>query len=336
MANFGAAVSLKGYDVKTCADRFLVYSSAFRTLKILSTYYVSAATPKNNTGSVTSINTSTDTFTSASHGLENGELINFTADSAPGGIQTWSDEGLGAYYRGQYYYVINKTTNTFQVSLTAGGSAVNVTSTGTNVDWYSDSTKIVINHNLGYLSPWIIAWNGSDVAGVDESVFMSYGLNPMYIRIADNSTEIYITADFANPSETFYFSCYQFIDDFTDYTAPIISTDTTSFSTSQDYGFRISKPGFDVKECDDVDCILSSSFFTSVVQVKGSEPGSVDPITIEHGLGYIPSFLAYRKVSGHSFMEQSQEYFSVTDNDLLSYPDVGDTIYFVIFKNKNV
>lgn len=34
MGNFGSAVSIKGYDVKECADRFLLYSSAFQTLKV--------------------------------------------------------------------------------------------------------------------------------------------------------------------------------------------------------------------------------------------------------------------------------------------------------------
>jgi len=45
MRDFGAAVSQKGYDVKTCADRFLVYSSAFSNLKINNVYSVSTTIP---------------------------------------------------------------------------------------------------------------------------------------------------------------------------------------------------------------------------------------------------------------------------------------------------
>jgi len=45
MADYGAAVSQKGYDAKTCADRFLIYSSAFQTLKIHSITKVTGTLP---------------------------------------------------------------------------------------------------------------------------------------------------------------------------------------------------------------------------------------------------------------------------------------------------
>lgn len=45
MGDYGSAVSQKGYDVKTCADRFLVYSSAFQTLKIHSITKVTGTLP---------------------------------------------------------------------------------------------------------------------------------------------------------------------------------------------------------------------------------------------------------------------------------------------------
>jgi hypothetical protein len=45
MADYGSAVSQKGYDVKTCADRFLVYSSAFKNLKVYNRYSVSTTVP---------------------------------------------------------------------------------------------------------------------------------------------------------------------------------------------------------------------------------------------------------------------------------------------------
>ena len=52
--DYGTAVSQKGYDVKTCADRFLVYSSKFQTLKIYATYSVSTTIP--TTGNTSTIN----------------------------------------------------------------------------------------------------------------------------------------------------------------------------------------------------------------------------------------------------------------------------------------
>lgn len=45
MADYGSAVSQKGYDVKTCADRFLVYSSAFQTLKVYMKVKVTGTLP---------------------------------------------------------------------------------------------------------------------------------------------------------------------------------------------------------------------------------------------------------------------------------------------------
>ena len=51
--DYGAAVSQKGYDVKTCADKFLVYSSAFQTLKIFNTYAVTKTIPASGTSTIT-------------------------------------------------------------------------------------------------------------------------------------------------------------------------------------------------------------------------------------------------------------------------------------------
>ena len=53
MADYGALVSQKGYDAKTCADRFLVYSSAFQTLKIFNTYAVTGTKPASGTNTIT-------------------------------------------------------------------------------------------------------------------------------------------------------------------------------------------------------------------------------------------------------------------------------------------
>ena len=68
------------------------------------------------------VNTITDTFEILGHGLKDGQLIIFTnaGGSLPGGI----DED-------EYYYVVNRTIDTYQVSETYGGSVISLTSTGT-------------------------------------------------------------------------------------------------------------------------------------------------------------------------------------------------------------
>lgn len=60
---------------------------------------------------------SPDTFTKTAHGLSNGDLIVFS--SVTGG------SGLVA---GHPYFVVNTAANTFQVALTSGGSAVDLSS----------------------------------------------------------------------------------------------------------------------------------------------------------------------------------------------------------------
>ena len=60
-----------------------------------------------------------DLVTRNNHGYQNGDVVSF--------FNIVSTTGLTA---GQYYYVISATTNTFQVSLTQGGSAVALTNNG--------------------------------------------------------------------------------------------------------------------------------------------------------------------------------------------------------------
>lgn len=337
--DFGAAVSQRGYDVKTAADRFLVYSSAFRTLKVFSVSSVTGVAPSGNFADFTA-NAGTDTLTSASHGLSNGDQLNFWSDDTlPGGLEVYE---YNYPWSGELYYVINKTTNTFQVSLTPGGSAVNITSSGTGTHtWYNDTIKITVTHNLGYYAPAIWVYNGSTTIGVDSSYLNSDAAYlPLVIRQYTDKTEVYlgpsVDGGSTNPGATVYFTVYQFLDTFDAYTADIISTSTSSGASSDDFGFRISKPGFDVKTCADVDCIISSSFFTNIVQKKGTATGTVDPISISHDLGYIPSYLAFIKPPSRSFLGLANDFMSVTTTTLESYPDVDAVLYYAIFKAKSI
>lgn len=70
----------------------------------------------------------TDVITSASHGLNDGDVIYVRSGTTlPAGLT--ADTA---------YHVRDKTTHTFKVSATAGGSAVDITTTGTGThSWYS-------------------------------------------------------------------------------------------------------------------------------------------------------------------------------------------------------
>ena len=73
------------------------------------------------------IDTSGDEITIAGHGLQDGDVVKVHATTTlPGGLPP-TNSGVTSSGR---YYVINATTDTFQLSVTEGGSAVDITSTG--------------------------------------------------------------------------------------------------------------------------------------------------------------------------------------------------------------
>jgi len=334
--DYGAKGSLKTFDVKDVLDQYLLFSSAFRNLKIKEIFSVDSTTPRNN-GATFTVNTGTDVITSVAHGLNNGEVVNFTSDTAlPGGLSAYLEEVDTFIFEpnGALYYVINATTDTFQVSTTLGGSAVDITSVGSGThDWWTDYNKIVIDHNLGYLSPWIFCYNGTSSSG-GTSYFMSDDYGKMNIRIYPDSTEIHIPVGFGSlgASEPVYFTCYQFVDTFDNYTADVIGTSGLSGNTAEDFGMKISEDGFDVKDCDDVNLVMSTSFVSNIIHMKGNNSGTF----VTHNLGYIPSFLAYRKPFGKTFINLATDSIGV-DSSVLEwslYPD--ESSYYVIFKNDTV
>ena len=81
----------------------------------------SLATSVTNNSSVTANNT-TDIITLAGNTLVDGDNVVFSAATIPTGLTT-----------GTVYFVVNSSGNTFQVSTTLGGSAVNFTANGTTV-----------------------------------------------------------------------------------------------------------------------------------------------------------------------------------------------------------
>lgn len=71
---------------------------------------------------VESVDTSGDTLTMTSHGLSNGQRV-----------EVWSPVGTvpGGLTEFTAYYVVGAATNTIQLATTLGGSAINLTSIGT-------------------------------------------------------------------------------------------------------------------------------------------------------------------------------------------------------------
>lgn len=91
-----------------------------------------------NGGTVFTADAGTDFITSAGHGLTNGQVLLLTSStSLPGGLALSTP-----------YYVISKTTDTFQVALTAGGSAVDITDTGTGTHkWHRPTATLQVREH---------------------------------------------------------------------------------------------------------------------------------------------------------------------------------------------
>lgn len=195
---------------------------------------------------------------------------------------------------------------------------------------------ITITHNLGYYAPAIVVYNGSTTLGQTKSYFMAESESMLDIEIGLNTIKINVASDFDQgfsvTGDTVYFTVYSFIDTFDSFTAPLLNTDASDSTDGVDYGIRISKEGFDVKDCADVDCIISSSFFTTTVHKRGSD----DTGTISHDLGYIPGYLAFIKFSGNSFLSLANQFTSVSTTSLDWTMTAGDEIYYFIFKSKTV
>ena len=117
----------------------------------------------------TSINTSTDVITLAGHGLINGCKLRYDSTNwTIGGLTDQSD-----------YFVVNVTTDTFQLSETLNGSVIDLTSqSGSGIAFY--------------VSP-ILLKNISD--GVDGSSTFGFNSEELTVTIEDGQTHFYGVED---------------------------------------------------------------------------------------------------------------------------------------------
>ena len=77
------------------------------------------------------VDTTNDTITITSHGLANGTKLEYSAEGGTvlGGL---TDTVTETNFKANVYYVVSSTTNTFKLSATSGGSAIDLTGTGNN------------------------------------------------------------------------------------------------------------------------------------------------------------------------------------------------------------
>ena len=81
---------------------------------------------------VSNVDIATDTITANNHGFTNGALVSFVSTLTLPTYTTPPTYTNSISLNGSYY-IINATTNTFQLSLSSGGSAIDLVSAGTGV-----------------------------------------------------------------------------------------------------------------------------------------------------------------------------------------------------------
>lgn len=149
--------------------------------------------PAQPSSTVTITNASPGVVTWSNNLLPNGTVVTFTTTGA-------LPEPLVAATE---YYVINRAANTFQLSLTEGGSAINTTTAGSGThtgtapyieaasragSWflrqtnsgYSEATSVpdVRTVTLPLASPGVVTWTGNNMVADDEVKFYTDGTLP--------------------------------------------------------------------------------------------------------------------------------------------------------------
>jgi hypothetical protein len=82
--------------------------------------------------SATDVDTANDKILKTAHGRNDGDLLLYTAGTG----------AIGGLTDGNYYFVVNKTANDFKLSATSGGSAINLTSTGTGSQTFTRAVQV--------------------------------------------------------------------------------------------------------------------------------------------------------------------------------------------------
>ena len=105
------------------------------TFKLYASAALGATAVATMTIATSGVNTTTNVITSTAHGLVDGAQLNYNNQ---GGT---SITGLTS---GSDYFVVNKTVDTFQLALTSGGAAIDITGTGNNAQTFASTG----NYNL--------------------------------------------------------------------------------------------------------------------------------------------------------------------------------------------
>ncbi|TVY09977.1 hypothetical protein [Paenibacillus cremeus] len=145
----------------------------------------------NKSVSVSSVDTVNNIFTSTAHGLTNGQRVAIFLNQNAGKIHPFTAFPTGFSTNNSYYYVVNATTDTFQVSATSGGAAKTI-SGGDITKWHFEvigATLISIS-NLPPAPKYRCILYGTTASNVSLMLYPSAPNNwndNSSIRYADNT-----------------------------------------------------------------------------------------------------------------------------------------------------
>jgi hypothetical protein len=200
----------------------------------------------------------------------------------------------------------------------------------------SGTNTITINHNLGFLAPFLVIYNGDS----NNYAYLNCDSNGLEltdnIRQYANKLEIDVNTSFDDLPDgaTVYFTVYVFYNDFRTISEENINSVGTSGSEGSNYGLAVSKEGYNVLNCLKDQLVFNSNSFNSVIHMQGKQKGS-DGAIIEHNLGYIPQALVWRKRYTDSYLTFSSAWAQSNSTYLWVYnTDDNDSYgYYIIFKN---
>lgn len=131
----------------------------------------------------------TDTVNSASHGFTNGTVVTFytRTGTMAGGINTTYD----SINPQSYYSVINATADTFQISLTQGGSAVDITSDGSGTLFVCPAFYSASMYTSSGAAADGVQWRSQTRSFQVEIPVYLYMAAPTFVALGDSLTAGY-------------------------------------------------------------------------------------------------------------------------------------------------
>lgn len=138
----------------------------------------------------TDVNTTAETITIVGHTFVNGDRIIYTAGTT----------GIGGLNTNTLYYVVNVSGNTFQLSLTQGGGAINISSQGSGNHTFGEGFRVYSSNGESadriteYVNIFITTANAISVQAYyswDASTHDGVGSSQIYANITTSDTGFY-------------------------------------------------------------------------------------------------------------------------------------------------